>query len=109
MSDQFQLLKRAARLFAPALKAREEGHLDYAERLIQRASGILDHPTALERLGTQSGQRLPERSTQTGIGPRPKANERPRWLGPLQGNCRGRSARCAIALIIEDKTHWSQR
>ena len=58
MSDQSQSLKRAAHLFALSLKAREEGHLDYAERLTQRASEILNHPTALERLGTH-GRRPP--------------------------------------------------
>jgi hypothetical protein len=58
MSDQDQLQIRAARLLALALKAREEGHPDYAEQLTQRAAEILDHPTALERLGTQSGGRV---------------------------------------------------
>jgi hypothetical protein len=53
MSDQSQLLTRAARLLSLALKACEEGHFDCAERFTQRASEILSHPTALERLGTQ--------------------------------------------------------
>jgi hypothetical protein len=57
MSDQDQLQNRAARLLAMALKARQEGHLDYAERFTQRASEILDLPTALERLGAQSGDK----------------------------------------------------
>jgi hypothetical protein len=60
MSDQDQLQNRAARLLAMALKAREEGHLDSAERFTQRASEILDHPSALERLGTQSGEKVIE-------------------------------------------------
>jgi hypothetical protein len=60
MLDQDQLRNRAARLLAMARKAREEGHLDYAERFTQRASEILDQPTALERLGTQSGQKVAE-------------------------------------------------
>jgi hypothetical protein len=60
MSDQDQLQNRAARLFAMALKAREEGHLDSAERFTRRATEILDHPTALERLGTQSGEKVIE-------------------------------------------------
>ena len=104
MSDQSQSLKRAAHLFALSLKAREEGHLDYAERLTQRASEILNHPTALERLGTQNGQRIPECPTQTMRsvhGRRPI--QRPSWLGALQGTLSGRSAHCAIALIIEDE------
>jgi hypothetical protein len=53
MLNKDQLRNRAARLLALALKAREEGHLDNAERFTQRASEILEHPTALERLGTQ--------------------------------------------------------
>ena len=60
MSDQDQLQYRAARLLAMALKAREEGHLDSAERFTQRASEVLDHPSALERLGTQSGEKVIE-------------------------------------------------
>ena len=60
MSNQDQLRSRAARLLAMALKAREEGHLDYAEHLTQRASEILAQPTALERLGTQSGEKVTE-------------------------------------------------
>ena len=60
MLDQDQLRNRAARLLALALKARKEGHLDCAERFTQRASEILDHPTALERLGTQSGEKVAE-------------------------------------------------
>jgi hypothetical protein len=63
MSDQDQLQNRAARLLAMALKAREEGHPDYAEQLTQRAAEILDHPTALERLGTKSGEKHPEPKT----------------------------------------------
>jgi hypothetical protein len=48
MTDQLQ--NRAARLLAMALKAREEGHLDSAERFTQRASEILDQPSAPEGL-----------------------------------------------------------
>jgi hypothetical protein len=44
MSDQDQLRTRAERLLAMARKAREEGHLDCAERFTQRASEILDTP-----------------------------------------------------------------
>lgn len=53
MSDQDQLRNRGARLLAMALNARNEGNLNCAERFAQRASAILSHPTALERLGTQ--------------------------------------------------------
>ena len=55
MLDQDQLRSRAARLLAMAHKAREEGHLDYAEHFTQRASEILNQSKALERLGTQGG------------------------------------------------------
>jgi hypothetical protein len=41
-----------------AVNARNEGHLDYAHRFMQRASEILNHPTTLERLGTQSGEKI---------------------------------------------------
>jgi hypothetical protein len=58
MSDQDQLQMRAARLLAMALKAREEGHFEYAERCTQKAAEILDHPTALERLGTESRENV---------------------------------------------------
>jgi hypothetical protein len=43
-----------------ALKARQEGHFDYAEHFTLRASEILAQPTALERLGTQSGEKFTE-------------------------------------------------
>ena len=107
MSDQSQLLKRAARLFALALKAREEGHLDYAERLTKRASGILEQPTALERLGTQKSQRILERPTQTmrSVHGRRPISSRAGW--ERAGQLSGRSAHCAIALFIEDELpHW---
>jgi hypothetical protein len=67
MSEQDQLRSRVARLLAMARRAREEGHLDFAERFTQRASEILDQPTALERLGTQSGEKVAEQ-------PEPKAD-----------------------------------
>jgi hypothetical protein len=57
MSDQDQLQIRAARLLAMALKAREESDIDSADRFTQRATEILDHPTAFERFGTQSGEK----------------------------------------------------
>jgi rubrerythrin len=58
MSDQDQSQIRAARLLAMALKAREEGYIDVADRFTQRAAEILDHPTALERFGTRSGEKI---------------------------------------------------
>ena len=58
MSNAHQLRNRATRFLAMAYKARKERHLDYAERFTQRASEILDRSTALERLGTQSGEKI---------------------------------------------------
>ena len=120
MSDQSQLLKRAARLFALALKAREEGHLEYAERLTQRASEILDQPTALERLGTQTGQRSIERATQatrSAHGRRPIGG-RAGWdccwatvaAGPLRyrANHRGLAAPQGPALACAEPLHCTK-
>jgi len=60
MWNAHQLRNRATHLLATAYKARKEGHLDCAERFTQRAAEILDQPTALERLGTQNGERVTE-------------------------------------------------
>jgi rubrerythrin len=57
MSDKDQLRNRSARLVAMAVNARNEGHPDYAQCFMQRASEILSHPTALERLGTHGRNR----------------------------------------------------
>jgi hypothetical protein len=59
MSNQEQLRNRSTRLVAMAVNARSEGRLDYAQRFMQRASEILNHPTALERLGTQDRSHRP--------------------------------------------------
>jgi hypothetical protein len=48
MSDAEQIRVRAARLFALALKAREDGKLDYADELTKLASEAFDHATRLE-------------------------------------------------------------
>jgi len=79
MTDQDQLRSRVARLLAMARKAREEGHLDYAERFTQKASEILVQPTALERLGTQSGEKVaeqPEPKTDRHNSRRPRTRRR---------------------------------
>ena len=57
MSDQDQLRNRATRLLTLAVQARRKGHRDYAQRFTQRASEILEQPTALERFGTQCCQK----------------------------------------------------
>jgi len=48
MSDAALMRDRASRLFALALKAREDGLLDYAEQLIQLASEAVEHATTME-------------------------------------------------------------
>ena len=48
MSDAEQVRVRAARLFALALKAREDGKCDYADELTKLASEAFDHATRLE-------------------------------------------------------------
>ena len=47
MSDAEQIRVRAARLFALALKAREDGKLDYADEITKLASEAFDHATRL--------------------------------------------------------------
>ena len=48
MSDAAQIRDRASRLFALALKAREDGLLDYAEQLIPLASEAVEQATTME-------------------------------------------------------------
>jgi len=48
MSDAEQIRVRAARLFALALKAREDGKSDFADELTELASEAFDHATQLE-------------------------------------------------------------
>ena len=48
MSDAGQIRVRAARLFALALKAREDGKSDYADELTGLASEAFDQATRLE-------------------------------------------------------------
>lgn len=48
MSDAEQIRVRAARLFALALKAREDEKLDFADELTELASEAFDHATRLE-------------------------------------------------------------
>jgi hypothetical protein len=49
MSDADQLRDRATRLLALALKARDDGHLQYADELTQLASEAFDQATDMER------------------------------------------------------------
>jgi hypothetical protein len=61
VSDAHELRNRATRLLAMAYKAGKEGYLDRAERFTQRASEILDQPTALERVGVSTAKLLTAR------------------------------------------------
>ena len=49
MSDAEQLRDRATRLLALALKARDNGHRQYADELTQLASEAFDQATDMER------------------------------------------------------------
>ena len=48
MSDAVQIRDRASRLFALALKVREDGLLNYAEQLTQMASEAVEQATTME-------------------------------------------------------------
>lgn len=48
MSDNERRRERAARLLAIALKARENGQSQYADKLTQLASDALDEPAPIE-------------------------------------------------------------
>jgi hypothetical protein len=76
MRDQDPLRGRVARLLTMANEAREQGHLDYAERFTQRAAEILEPSTALERLGTQSGKRVAEHPERYRPRSHPRATKR---------------------------------
>jgi hypothetical protein len=49
MSDADQLRNRATRLLALALKARDDGHPQYADELTQFASEAFEQATDMER------------------------------------------------------------
>jgi hypothetical protein len=51
MSDTDRVRDRAIRLFALALKAREDGQHDYSDRLTLLAMDALTHAEEMERLG----------------------------------------------------------
>jgi hypothetical protein len=53
MADAEQIRVRAARLFALALKAREDGKSDYADELTKLASEAFDQATRLEASAPQ--------------------------------------------------------
>jgi hypothetical protein len=52
MNDTDRIRNRAIRLFALALRAREDGHHEYSERLTQVAMDALTHAEEMERLGS---------------------------------------------------------
>jgi hypothetical protein len=51
MNDMDQMRYRAARLFALALTARQDGHNEYFDRLTELANEALAHAEEIERLG----------------------------------------------------------
>ena len=77
MSDAEQIRLRAARLFALALKAREDGKLDYAEELTKLASEAFDHATRLEATAprTPPAQAPPQQQQQQQAQPDPDKKE----------------------------------
>jgi hypothetical protein len=52
MNDTDRIRNRAIHLFAMALKAREDGHSEYSDRLTQLAMDALTHAEEMERLGS---------------------------------------------------------
>jgi hypothetical protein len=78
MSDAEQIRLRAARLFALALKAREDGKLDYAEELTKLASEAFDHATRLEATAPPMppAQAPPQQPTQQQQPPQPDPDKK---------------------------------
>jgi hypothetical protein len=76
MLDPEQLRERATRLLAMALKAREDGHADYAERLTERASHLLDEATAMENHHTPKPEGSVGQPAQQQQQPQPKTDKK---------------------------------
>jgi hypothetical protein len=75
MPDPEQLRERATRQLAMALKAREDGHADYAERLTERASHLLDEATAIEGPHTPKPEARVHQPAQQQQQPQPKTDK----------------------------------
>jgi hypothetical protein len=72
MSDANQLRDRATRLLALALKARDNGHPQYAEELTQLASEAFDQATDMERRFAPYPENQSQQPAQQQQQPRPK-------------------------------------
>ena len=53
MPNADQMRKHASRLLAMALNARDNGQIEYAERLTEQAADVLDAATAAEAFTAQ--------------------------------------------------------
>jgi hypothetical protein len=71
MSDADQLRDRATRLLALALKARDDGHPQYADELTQLASEAFDQATDMERRFVSDPKIPPEQPAQQQQQPQP--------------------------------------
>jgi hypothetical protein len=72
MSDADQLRDRATRLLALALKARDNGHPQYADELTQLASEAFDQATDMERRFVRHAEAPPQQHAQQQQQPQPK-------------------------------------
>ena len=76
MSDADQLRARATRLFALALKARDEGKTAYADELTKLASEAFDQATEIERrsgaISIPPATDAPQQAAQQQQQPQPK-------------------------------------
>jgi hypothetical protein len=72
MSDADQLRDRATRLLALALKARDDGHPQYADELTQLASEAFDQATDMERRFVPHPETSPQQPAQQQQQPQPK-------------------------------------
>jgi hypothetical protein len=75
MDDADQLRGRATRLFALALKAQDDGHLEYAEELTKLASEAMNQASDMERRLTPAPRSPNERPAQQQQ-PQPKADDK---------------------------------
>jgi hypothetical protein len=79
MSDADQLRDRATRLLALALKARDDGHPQYADELTQLAFEAFEQATDMERrLIPNQGTQRPQPSAQQQQQPQQPAQPQPK-------------------------------
>jgi hypothetical protein len=72
MKDAGQLRNRATRLLTLALKARDDGHHQYADELTQFASEAFDQATDMERRVAPNPGTQPQQPAQQQQQPQPK-------------------------------------